>query len=1017
MTDTRDTAPNAASQGHTFVCYARHDEVFVLRIAAAMRDRGVRIWIDQWNIEPGTDWNRSIDGALKACSTFLIVLSPEAVESDEVRGELRAALNHHKRVIPVLYRPCEIPTRLLLTQYLDFTQPPGASDALLDRLAQVLRGEETTQDVVPVRSRDRTSRQILLEDLRVEARDRLRSIGTDAAFPITFEHQPHQVERFWDAEVGVPARQRPAPSSADIVAAFEGEEVGGRLLILGAPGSGKTTALLQLLQHLASRAERDESRPIPVLVSLVSWKNEQTIGEWLVDEVKVKYGVRADLGVRWRDERRIAPLFDGLDELPAERLHACVEAINEFQQTCAPSFLVVCCRVAEYENLTVKLRLRGAVCLLPLDADQVRTYLSQTGSSDLWRVIEGDPQMMEMARSPLLLSFMSGELGKPDVQRWQDAPSATARRQRILETYLSSHAASEGHGRAYSREQTVQWLSQLAKILKTQDQSEFLIERMQPEWLEQPLPRWAYRAGVLGVSAVVVALVMQTLMSMFGLVPRGNVGLALQSKFAPVYGEGSTWNQPLFVLIVLVIGSVIASRKSIVPVETVTWSWPRAATNSLRWGRAAAMAGLDYGTLLGVAGGLIWFLWTFNAPDGMWPGAGAGAGAAGAVCAAVFLARVRPSTWLRHARASGSGRRIVDALIAATVCALVFGWALLWRTEWPLILTLTVPVLATSLAVLVILAFSPASTDPFRRLLLKALLAGVICGAAAGALSRLAVTYNVSVLTWLSVWVSGGLVLGLLAGLAISLMLHFRDWLQPARTSTSDVHQTGKRTAIPILALGLALVVGVTVASAWVGADVVTRNAYGFTGSVRTSFITGLLTMVLGAISAAFAGITTAGILGLLAGALGGATGMDVERRLVPNQGIRQSAVNVLVFAALGVLIIGVPYGVFNLMFSSFATQTLPSPLDWLRIAVGSGATFGILAGLLPGAACIQHLVLRFVLWADGRLPLRLATFLNVATRRRLLQRVGGRYRFIHVLLRDHLGEAAQAHAPAWGST
>ena len=92
MTISPEAEQIAASSGHTFVCYARHDEVFVLGVAAAMRDRNVRIWIDQWNIQPGADWNRSIDSALKACSAFLIVLSPEAVASDEVRAELRAAL-------------------------------------------------------------------------------------------------------------------------------------------------------------------------------------------------------------------------------------------------------------------------------------------------------------------------------------------------------------------------------------------------------------------------------------------------------------------------------------------------------------------------------------------------------------------------------------------------------------------------------------------------------------------------------------------------------------------------------------------------------------------------------------------------------------------------------------------------------------------------------------------------------------------------------------------------------------
>jgi hypothetical protein len=150
-----------------------------------------------------------------------------------------------------------------------------------------------------------------------------------------------------------------------------------------------------------------------------------------------------------------------------------------------------------------------------------------------------------------------------------------------------------------------------------------------------------------------------------------------------------------------------------------------------------------------------------------------------------------------------------------------------------------------------------------------------------------------------------------------------------------------------------------------------------------------------------------------LSGALTGATGADVERRLVPNQGIWQSAVNVVVFAALGTLIIGVPYGLFNLSVAAFAVRTLPTPGDWLRLGVGAGLGFGVLAGFLPGAACIQHFVLRFVLWVSGTLPLRYVRFLNYGTRRRLLQRVGGRYRFIHVLLRDHLSEPMHARTLA----
>jgi predicted NACHT family NTPase len=49
------------------------------------------------------------------------------------------------------------------------------------------------------------------------------------------------------------------------------DRLGGGLLILGAPGSGKTTALLELARHLLDKAEADEHQPIPVVFNLVSW--------------------------------------------------------------------------------------------------------------------------------------------------------------------------------------------------------------------------------------------------------------------------------------------------------------------------------------------------------------------------------------------------------------------------------------------------------------------------------------------------------------------------------------------------------------------------------------------------------------------------------------------------------------------------------------------------------------------------------------------------------------------------
>jgi hypothetical protein len=57
------------------------------------------------------------------------------------------------------------------------------------------------------------------------------------------------------------------------------------------------------------------------------------------------------------------------------------------------------------------------------------------------------------------------------------------------------------------------------------------------------------------------------------------------------------------------------------------------------------------------------------------------------------------------------------------------------------------------------------------------------------------------------------------------------------------------------------------------------------------------------------------------------------------------------------------------------------------------------------GNALLQHFVLRLVLAWNRYAPLRYDLLLNYCTERLLLQRVGGRYRFMHKLVQDHFAK------------
>jgi hypothetical protein len=101
---------------NVFICYSRKDGDFVLKLAANLKSRGVPIWLDQWNMSYGANWNRAIEKALEESTRLLLILSPSSVESDEVQCEWLSAIDEKKVVIPILYQPCHIPHRLKVIQ-------------------------------------------------------------------------------------------------------------------------------------------------------------------------------------------------------------------------------------------------------------------------------------------------------------------------------------------------------------------------------------------------------------------------------------------------------------------------------------------------------------------------------------------------------------------------------------------------------------------------------------------------------------------------------------------------------------------------------------------------------------------------------------------------------------------------------------------------------------------------------------------------------------------------------------
>jgi hypothetical protein len=101
------------SEPYLFVSYAHKDSKLVFPEMKFLHEQGYRIWYDE-GIDPGNEWPEMIAKALESCSQFLVFVSPNAVNSQNVRNEINFAINRRKPFVAVHIQETALPTGLEL---------------------------------------------------------------------------------------------------------------------------------------------------------------------------------------------------------------------------------------------------------------------------------------------------------------------------------------------------------------------------------------------------------------------------------------------------------------------------------------------------------------------------------------------------------------------------------------------------------------------------------------------------------------------------------------------------------------------------------------------------------------------------------------------------------------------------------------------------------------------------------------------------------------------------------------
>jgi serine/threonine protein kinase/GTPase SAR1 family protein len=430
------------------------------------------------------------------------------------------------------------------------------------------------------------------------------SLHDQVLITLGLENRPNAVASPWNVALETDRRPpKTLPPGTQIVSIFDQIGVGRTLLILGEPGSGKTTTLLQLTRDLLARAEEDIGHLIPVVLNLSSWSGgNQSIADWVVDELNSKYQVPKKVGQPWLDRQQLLLLLDGLDEVRLDHRDACIAALNAFQQDYSAE-MVVCSRIRDYEALSHRLNFQRAVYLRPLTPAQVQDYLDRltVDLTGLKTLLADDPALQELAQSPLMLTIMVLAYQGVTADEMPIASTVEERRRQLFDTYIERMFRRREIAQHYSRTQTTHWLSWLARKLIQQSQTVFLIERLQPAWLDARYQKTLYRLIVAFLAGISLGF-SQGLIS--------QLGIGLMNTFQ--HGSPNELMHRLVngLIIGLVIGPITGLavgffQNEIKPVETLKWSWKAARKGLICWAIAGFLIGLIGGAIVGLVNLLV----------------------------------------------------------------------------------------------------------------------------------------------------------------------------------------------------------------------------------------------------------------------------------------------------------------------------------------------------------------------------------------------------------------------------
>ncbi|MEU7572907.1 NACHT domain-containing protein [Micromonospora sp. NPDC049240] len=316
-----------------------------------------------------------------------------------------------------------------------------------------------------------------------------RALGSVPRLALATEARPDLVrhpDALPDAAIGEAGR--PKVHEEPLVQVFD--DTGQALLLLGQGGSGKSTLLARLCLDLCERVTPADTTPyVPVLVNLTSWTDERrSFAQWLAEAIVDTYpGVGPDLARELIENRALAVLLDGLDEIPtARRRKRALHEIDAFLAAGACP-LAIACRTEDFDRLITPTGITYAVEVLRPSRERVQEFLTGLGTPAALSVRDvpaTDRKWWSMMRSVIMLGIVARVSAVDAHADLVSEGTLRERRQHLMAVYVDTLLRRRGGRRdGYPPDDAHRWLAWLATWMARHDQTEFYVDRLPVEWI------------------------------------------------------------------------------------------------------------------------------------------------------------------------------------------------------------------------------------------------------------------------------------------------------------------------------------------------------------------------------------------------------------------------------------------------------------------------------------------------------------------------------------------------------